>query len=148
LIQIWCYVFYISVFAVAALALGTSAFCANKLDETTMPPSITNSKFDWSPYMMDMQRRIQRAWFPPKEHEPRAAVVAVVFRLHKDGTVTDLRIPSPSKFAIANEEALKAVTNAAPYRPLPDVAQDSFEVEYRFDFYGLNDGTRMYLRRI
>jgi TonB family protein len=102
--------------------------------------------------MIDMQRRIKRAWFPPKEHEPREAVVPVVFRLHKDGSITDLRIPSPSKFAIANEEALKAVTNAAPYRPLPD-GEETFEVECTFnsDFfwgYGLEDGTRMYLKRI
>jgi TonB family protein len=117
-----------------------------------MPPSTAISKYDWSPYMIDMQRRIQRAWYAPKEHEPREAVVAVVFRLHKDGSISDLRIPNPSRFAIANEEALKAVTNAAPYRPLPD-GEQSFEVECTFnlDFfwgYGLNDGTRMYLKRI
>ncbi|MDR3614820.1 MAG: TonB family protein [Candidatus Obscuribacterales bacterium] len=117
-----------------------------------MPPSTADSKFDWSPYMIDMQRRIKRAWFPPKEQEPREAIMAVVFRLHKDGSISDLRLPSPSSFEIANEEAQKAVTNAAPYRPLPD-GEQSFEVECTFnlDFFrgtGLNDGSRMYLKRI
>jgi TonB family protein len=81
-------------------------------------------------YVGDMQRRIKRAWFPPKINQ--ATKLTVSFTLHKDGKATDVRILKPSGVSIVDAAAIKAVENASPLRPLPSDAPDSVRVEFSF----------------
>ena len=45
---------------------------------------------DFGPYMADLQRRIKRAWFPPKGNESKRVVV--LFKVHKQGELSNLRL--------------------------------------------------------
>jgi TonB family protein len=83
-------------------------------------------------YIRDLQKRIKRAWFPPTGHE--SSRVSIAFTLHKDGKATDIRVSKPSGLNIADSAALKAVENAAPFRPLPEGAPETVIVEYTFDY--------------
>lgn len=87
---------------------------------------------DFAPYMSDLQRRIKRAWFPPKGMETK--VVVAVFKVHQHGELSDLKVNKSSGAAIADKAALKAVENAAPFRPLPTGSPENVDISFTFDY--------------
>ena len=102
-------------------------------------PSLAAEKdIDFGPYMADLQRRIKRAWFPPKGNESKR--VMVVFKVHRNGTMSNLRLARSSGLAIADQAALKAVTNAAPFRPLPAGAPEDVDIQFTFDYNVFKSG--------
>jgi TonB family protein len=104
-------------------------------------PSVAAQKdVDFGPYMADLQRRIKRAWFPPKGQESKRVVV--VFKIHRGGELSHLRLDHSSGMAIADQAALKAVENAAPFRPLPDGAPDDVDIQFTFDYNVFGGGGR------
>lgn len=109
-------------------------------------PSLAAQKdVDFGPYMADLQRRIKRAWFPPKGNESKR--VKVVFKVHRNGTMSHLRLMGSSGLAIADQAALKAVQNAAPFRPLPAGAPNDVDIQFTFDYNVFKSGGRARLRR-
>lgn len=97
--------------------------------------SIVNTsveEIDFGPYMADLQRTIKRAWFPPKESKSKSVVV--VFKIHVDGSLSDVKIQLSSGVEIADDAALRAVVNAAPFRPLPKGAKENISVQFKFDY--------------
>lgn len=104
-------------------------------------PSLAAQKdVDFGPYMADLQRRIKRAWFPPKGNESKT--VKVVFKVHRNGTMSNLRLARSSGLAIADQAALKAVKNAAPFRPLPKGAPNDVDIQFTFDYNVFKSGGR------
>jgi TonB family protein len=96
-------------------------------------PSLAAQKdVDFGPYMADLQRRIKRAWFPPRGQENRRVVV--VFKIHKEGELSNLRLVTSSGMAPADKAAMSAVENAAPFRPLPAGASDDVDIQFTFDY--------------
>lgn len=96
-------------------------------------PSLSTAKdVDFGPYMEDLKRRLKRAWFPPKNSCDLK--FSTVFKIHSDGVMSNLRLDSCSGLAIADWAALKAVKNAAPFRPLPFGSGDQVEVKCYFGY--------------
>lgn len=87
---------------------------------------------DFGPYMADLQRRIKKHWFPPKGNESKRVVV--IFKVHSGGELSGLHIDHGSGVAIADNAALKAVEDAAPFRPLPAGAPDIVDIQFTFDY--------------
>lgn len=109
-------------------------------------PSVEASKdVDFGPYMADLQRRIKRAWYPPRGQESKRVVV--IFKVHSGGELSDLRIDKSSGTALADQAALQAVTNAAPFRPLPAGAPSVVDIQFTFD-YNVFGGNRGSLRSL
>jgi len=102
------------------------------------PSVAAQADVDFGPYMADLQRRIKRAWFPPKGNESKRVVV--VFKVHKGGELSNLRLDHSSGVAVADQAALKAVENAAPFRPLPAGANDDVDIQFTFDYNVFNGG--------
>jgi len=95
--------------------------------------SMTESQgVNFVPWMDDLQRRIKRAWLPPKEHESDRVVL--VFRVHRGGEVSDLKIQKSSGVGVSDQAALDAVQHAAPFRPLPAGPNNFIDLEFTFDF--------------
>lgn len=118
---------------------GNGSGEAGNPDEGKGRPSVAaKADVDFGPYMADLQRRIKRAWFPPKGNESKR--VKVVFKVHRDGQMTNLRMVTSSGLTIADAAALKAVENAAPFRPLPSGAPDDVDIEFTFDYNVFNGG--------
>lgn len=98
-------------------------------------PSNEHSKeFPWDagPYMADLQRRIKHAWYPPHGQENRRVVV--VFNVNKQGELSNLRLTNSSGNASADNAAMSAIENAAPFRPLPPDAPDDVDIQFTFDY--------------
>ncbi len=99
---------------------------------------------EYSAYFNDVQRRIRRAWFPPDRNKRpmELSVVIVTFIIDRGGNVSKLAAFSDNE-ALAEQAALKAITNAAPFRPLPEellLATEELEVEFIFDEYTYRRG--------
>jgi len=103
--------------------------------------ALANRKVDFRPYMEDLQRRIKRAWLPPNKEHERDRVI-VVFKIHNDGALTNLRLDKSSGERFTDQAALQAVEHASPFRPLPDGAAENVDIEFRFDYTGANGSYR------
>ncbi|MBA4073500.1 MAG: hypothetical protein C0508_00580 [Cyanobacteria bacterium PR.023] len=93
---------------------------------------------DFSLYMAELQRRIKRVWFPPKI--ARSKRVQVIFKVHRNGEMTNLRLANSSGLTAADEAALKAIEAAAPFHPLPAGAPADVDIEFTFDYNVFNGG--------
>lgn len=96
------------------------------------PAVAADPDVDFGPYMADLQRRIKKAWFPPRGQESRRVVV--IFKIHSQGELSDLRIDKSSGVASADQAALTAVQNAAPFRQLPAGAPAVVDIQFTFDY--------------
>ena len=87
---------------------------------------------DFGSYMADLQRRIKREWYPAKDGTSRRVVV--IFKILKNGELSNLRILNGSGDSHQDEAALKAVEHAAPFKHLPAGADDDVDVQFTFDY--------------
>lgn len=94
------------------------------------PPTAAEPNF--GPYMAELQRRIKRAWFPPKG--PASKRVVVVFKIHSGGELSHLRIERSSGDSDTDHAALKAVENAAPFAHLPANSPSDVDIQFTFDY--------------
>lgn len=97
-------------------------------DET---PS-TLKDVDFTRYMADLQRRIKKQWFPPKDMQSRR--VKVMFKIHSSGSLSNLRLVEGTGYPLADQAALTAVQNASPFMSLPNGAPDNVDIEFTFDY--------------
>jgi TonB family protein len=86
--------------------------------------------------MNDLQRRIKRVWSPPKGTEN--ATVVVLFKIHKGGQLSHLHLSKSSGIAKADEAALKAIEDAAPFRQLPTGSPEDVDIQFTFDYTVFN----------
>lgn len=94
---------------------------------------------DFGPYMQDLQRRIKKHWEPPRGQETRR--VQIIFKIHADGKMSNLRISRSSGLNKADDAALKAAEAASPLRPLPEGAPDDVDIEFTFDYNVYSGGS-------
>ncbi len=113
----------------------------SKVVNETIPES--RSDVDFGPYMQKIQRRIKRAWFPPRENT--SSRIRVTFNVHKDGHVTDLRIMDKGPSAEMSAAAMTAVSNASPFDELPNGARPSVNIEFTFDYNVFNSLSNTWL---
>lgn len=110
---------------------GTGTPRAND-DPTGRTSTGTDKVADWGPYMAELQRRIKHNWFPPKA--PSSMRVVVVFKIHRNGDLSHLILQKSCGDAVSDQAAMKAVQNAAPFRHLPDGAEEDADIEFSFDY--------------
>jgi TonB family protein len=87
---------------------------------------------DFREYMADLERRIRRAWVPPRL--PYSKQVVLIFSISTSGELSNLRLSKSSGVSEVDEAALKAVQNAAPFRQLPKGADDKVDIQFTFDY--------------
>ena len=85
-----------------------------------------------SPYTQNVERLVKKHWSPPAERAPFS--VGVIFKVLPNGRVTDLRITKPSGLDKADDAALRAVTQAAPFPKLPEGSPDFMEMEFTLNY--------------
>ena len=75
---------------------------------------ITN--FCCNEYIVDMQRRIERWW---KRDLLERGTTVLKFTIHRDGTITDIEVETPSGSGVLDRAARAALMQASPLAPLP-----------------------------
>lgn len=86
---------------------------------------------DYKEFMTALEKKIKRCWHPPHSSNSRSA--KVLFKVHSDGAMTDLRLTSTSGSSFADEIALKAVREASPFTKLPAGSPESVDIDFSFD---------------
>lgn len=91
-------------------AVGTTAFGSEI-------GGVDNPDFKFGYYLDQLLARIDQNWARPSLGDNLEA--KIVFRIHKDGTITELEVQESSGFKAFDLAATRAVSNAAPFPPLP-----------------------------
>ncbi len=91
--------------------------------------------FPYAWYLNTLRTRITDSWDPPGESllAGRGNKVLVVLRVHRDGSVSDIRVEGASGTPGLDASARRAVERALPFPPLPDGYEgSSLDVAVRF----------------
>lgn len=88
--------------------------------------------FDIGNYMSEIQKRIKKNWHPPRGAESQT--ITLKFQIRKDGSVGFVKMVRLSGVSAADDAAKDAITNAAPFAPLPPGAGDSIDIKFTFDY--------------
>jgi TonB family protein len=100
---------------------------------------------DFGPYIDRVIYDTKRAWYPiiPESARPpldKQGKVLIRFKILPDGTVTDMKLESPSGDVSLDRAAWAGITGAAPYAPLPRAFKGPY-LELRFYFlYNIRPG--------
>lgn len=103
-----------------------------------MDPSHTFKAPEYDTYMASIQGKIKRLWIPPKGDETRR--VLAVFKVHRDGRSSNVRLTESSGTAAADAAAIAAVDRASPFPPLPKGSPDEVDIQFTFDYNVWKDG--------
>ena len=80
---------------------------------------------DYTPYFTYLQMSVQQHWHPPSN--PFGSVVPI-FRIHRSGQISDLRLSNSTGNQSADNAALQAVKSAVPFRQPPAGSPPDFTV--------------------
>lgn len=87
---------------------------------------------DFKEYMASLQRRIRRAWTPPRQ--PNSKSTIAVFTIGLNGELLGLRLEHSSGDSSMDQAALQSIRNSAPFAHLPRYSPDSIDVQFTFDY--------------
>ncbi len=89
-------------------------------------------------YLDGIKIAIQRKWKLPRGEKNYSLTSVVSFKLHRDGTITDICLESGSGIKEFDESTMKAVRETGRLSPLPDTYRlDSLEVAVKFNIRGV-----------
>ncbi|MBX9694183.1 MAG: TonB C-terminal domain-containing protein [Cyanobacteria bacterium] len=107
----------------------------NPMDEDSIikkkPVVSAQSDVDFGPYMAGLQRRIRSNFTPVRVNENLRVIL--VFKIWKDGRVTNTRLVTRSGNANLDANAIAAITASSPLRSLPEGAPEDVDIQYTFD---------------
>ncbi len=115
--------------------VGTGTARPNTKEGQDGPVAIAPARqvdVDFTGFMDRLQRKIKRAWIPPRDGSSRK--VRVMFKIFTNGELGRVQLVQGSGIAVADQAALRAVENAAPFEHLPAGAPESIDVEFTFDY--------------
>jgi TonB family protein len=90
---------------------------AGKVAVGAMTLNAENLDFTYNYYIAQTQSRIEENW--TRSPVGSGAHARISFRIHADGSISDLTVAESSGFDTFDLAALRAVQNAAPFPPLP-----------------------------
>lgn len=91
-----------------------------------------NKNPDFTQYMLNLQRRIRRAWMPPRQPNSKSSVI--VFTVGTNGELLGLHLQRSSGESAMDEAAIQSIRNSAPFAHLPQYSPDSIDVQFTFDY--------------
>lgn len=118
-----------------AVSIPSLSFARDAVNapEPIKPAVVAQIDVDFGPYMADLQKRIKKAWSPIKGTHSRHSKVS--FKVHSDGSSSDLKMVKSTGDANADTLDLQAVADASPFRPLPSGAPEVVDIEFTFDYH-------------
>lgn len=83
-------------------------------------------------YMSSVQSKIKNNWHPPRNKE--SYTMLAVFEISRSGELITYKLTQPIESNEANQAAVEALLNSAPFEPLPKQLGESARIEFRFDY--------------
>lgn len=75
--------------------------------------------------------KVARNWTPIRTAQVQP--ITLTWKIHKNGTVSDVRVFNSEVAAVAQQRAIEAVHKSAPFDPLPPGSPDSMDVKVQFE---------------
>jgi TonB family protein len=94
---------------------------------------IDGGNFPFASYISRMRQKIATTWEVPAGTEGLERSAVVYFRVHRDGSVTNVEVEKSSALQLFDRSCQRAVMEAAPLPPLPREYNDEF-VAIHFSF--------------
>jgi len=96
--------------------------------------TLNAADFPFAYYLRQIQNRISEKW----EGQARDGTQPqVVFEIGRDGKITGLAVEKSSGNTLYDQAALRAITDATPFPPLPDEFKESYlRVHLGFTYTG------------
>jgi TonB family protein len=117
-----------------APATGQAAAPGPPGDTPTMGSvQIDGGNFPFASYISRMRQKIATTWEVPAGTEGLERSAVVFFRVHRDGSVSNVEIEKSSTLQLFDRSCQRAVIEAAPLPPLPREYSDEF-VAVHFSF--------------
>jgi protein TonB len=95
--------------------------------------SIDGGNFPFASYISRMRQKIATTWEVPAGTEGLERSAVVYFRVHRDGSVSNVEVEKSSAIQLFDRSCQRAVIEAAPLPPLPREYNDEF-VAVHFSF--------------
>jgi TonB family protein len=97
--------------------------------------AVDASDFPFTYYLRLIQSKIGERWAPPRAAATGGERVTVLFEIQRDGQVREPTVERSSGNALYDQSALRAVTEASPFPPLPpEFKASSLRVHFGFEF--------------
>ncbi len=74
---------------------------------------------EFGPWIRRFIAQIKRNWFIPYAAMSMKGHVVLQFNVHKDGSITDIRVAGPANIDAFNNAAFNAIVSSNPTQPLP-----------------------------
>ncbi|MBI2810325.1 MAG: TonB C-terminal domain-containing protein [Candidatus Melainabacteria bacterium] len=85
-------------------------------------------------WMEQMRQQIGKEW---KDHQGKKERVVMEFKVHQDGKASNIRVSKSSGNQKTDEDAVRAIERASPFKPLPRYwfvsENDMRDVQFTFD---------------
>jgi TonB family protein len=102
---------------------------------STASIAVDASDFPFTYYLRLIQSKIGERWSPPRAAAGGGERVVVLFEIQRDGQVREPTVERTSGNALYDQSALRAVTEASPFPPLPpEFKASSLRVHFGFEF--------------
>jgi TonB family protein len=95
--------------------------------------SIDGGNFPFASYISRMRQKIATTWEVPPGTEGVQRSAVVYFRVHRDGSVSNVTVEKSSTLQLFDRSCQRAVIESAPLPPLPREYSDEF-VSVHFSF--------------
>jgi len=82
--------------------------------------------FPFAHYISRMRRKIAASWRVPEGSQGEDRFCRIYFRVHRDGSVTEVSVEESSGLFMFDQSAQRAVVQAAPMPPLPREYSDAW----------------------
>ncbi|MEM7008351.1 MAG: energy transducer TonB [Thermodesulfobacteriota bacterium] len=94
---------------------------APNVDKKEETVDLSTTEFKYLSYFLKMKRQIESVWTYPKESQYRGeyGTLFLVFTIRSNGDLEGVQLIHSSGFARLDNEAVRAITAAAPFAPFP-----------------------------
>lgn len=82
--------------------------------------SLDSQDSRYASYLLGVKRRIEGLWGYPPEARGLTGNLVVTFGISRDGRLKDLQLAETSGLAPLDNEAMRAIREAAPFAPFPE----------------------------
>jgi TonB family protein len=97
--------------------------------------SIDGGNFPFASYINRMRQKIATTWEVPAGTEGLERSAVVYFRIHRDGSVSNVTVEKSSSITVFDRSCQRAVMDAAPMAPLPrEYSEEYIGVHFSFLF--------------